>query len=302
MESSKRTRPAAWIAAGLTVAIAAAAVASLLAEPEQSLLDIAGFTVFVLGTGRALLLWHVDDLVFEERRTFDEATRHRKGRLAAAAAVATLAVTGAALGQQTIFNVPTADVLDRGKVYLEEDTLWRPQDRSFAIFTVRGVYGFGGRVEAGVNLGGFLTPGRSTPVGIAAVKWQPLKVGSFALTAGAHGLFFLRGAEDGDPSGQFYAHGSYAFPTNTRLTAGGWVATTGYAAAKTTGGALAALEQKLAEHLNLIADWYGGRNGIGYFTPGFSSAWGGFTLYAGYSFKNGDSKGNAALFELGFTF
>ena len=302
MESPKRPRPAAWIAAGLAVAIAAAAVASLLAEPERSLLDAAGFAVFVLCTGRALLLWRVDDLVFEERKTFDEAARHRKGRVAAAAAVSTLAVTGAALAQQTIFNVPTADVLDRGKVYLEEDTLWRPQDPGFAVFTLRGVYGLGGRVEAGVNLGGFLEPGRSIPVGIAAVKWQPLKVGNFALTTGAHGLFFLRGAEDGDPSGQFYAHGSYAFPTHTRITAGGWVATSGYAAAKTTGGALAGLEQKLADRLNLIADWYSGKNGIGYFTPGFSSTWGGWTLYAGYSFRNGDSKGNAALLELGFLF
>ena len=205
-------------------------------------------------------------------------------------------------GQQTIFNVPSADVLDKGKLYLEEDNLWRPQDPNFAVFTIRGVYGFGGHVEGGINVGGFVTPGRSTPNAVAAVKWQPLKEGNFALTVGAHGLFFLRGASDGEPSGFFYGHASYAFPTNTRITAGGWVTTAGFAAPDSREGALVGLEQKVADHLNLIADWYSGKNGIGYFTPGISSAWGQWTLYAGYSIKNSDSKGNAALIELGFNF
>lgn len=207
-----------------------------------------------------------------------------------------------ARGQQTIFNVPTADVLDKGKLYLEEDTLWRPQDPSFAAFTTRGVYGFGGHVEGGFNFGGFVTPGRSIPTAVAALKWQPLKEGNFALTVGAHGLFFLRGSTDGDPSGFFYGHASYAFPTNTRITAGGWATTPGFAAPDSRGGALLGIEQKIADHLNLIADWYSGKNGIGYVTPGISSSWGAWTLYAGYSVKNDDSKGNAALLELGFNF
>jgi hypothetical protein len=207
-----------------------------------------------------------------------------------------------ARGQQTIFNVPSADVLDEGKLYLEEDTLWRPQDPSFAAFTMRGVYGFGAHVEGGFNFGGFVTPGRSTPNAVAAVKWQPVKEGNFALTVGAHGLFFLRGSTDGDPSGFFYGHVSYAFPTNTRVTAGGWAATQGFAAPDSRGGALLGLEQKVADHLNLIADWYSGKNGIGYVTPGISASWSAWTLYAGYSIKNSDSKGDATLLELGFNF
>lgn len=204
--------------------------------------------------------------------------------------------------QQTLFNVPSADVLDKGKIYLEEDTLWRPSDPAFAVFTMRGVYGFGSHLEGGVNVGGFVTPGRSTPSATLALKWQPVKIGSFALTAGAQGLFFLRGSKDGDSAGQFYAHASYGFPTNTRLTAGGWVATTGYAAADSTRGGLFALEQKLNDHLTLAADWFSGRNGVGYLSPGIVSAWGPWTIYAAYSLKNGDSNGNAALLELGFLF
>jgi len=56
------------------------------------------------------------------------------------------------------------------------------------------------------------------------------------------------------------------------------------------------------DHLNVNADWFTGKSGLGYFTPGIASAWGPWTVYAGYSFKNGDSKGNALLLELGLTF
>jgi hypothetical protein len=226
----------------------------------------------------------------------------RMVRVAAMTVIALAAFAAPARAQQTLFNVPSADVLDKGKVYLEEDTLWRPSDPDFAVFTMRGVYGFGSHVEGGVNFGGFVTPGRSTPSATLALKWQPVKIDNFALTAGAHGLFFLRGSNDGDPSGWFYAHVSYAFPTNTRLTAGGWVATSGYAAPGRTGGGLLALEQKVNDHLTIAADWFSGRNGIGYLSPGIISAWGPWTIYAAWSIKNGDSKGNAALLELGFLF
>lgn len=219
-------------------------------------------------------------------------------------AAAGILAVAAAHGQQTIFNVPTADVLDKGKLYVEDDTLWRPSDPKFATFTVRGVWGFGSGMEGGVNLGGFVTPGRSTPTATLALKWQPIRAeaGGFALTAGAHGLFFLRGSEDGRPAGHFYAHASYAFPTGTRLAAGGWFATSGYAGSSDTRGGIFTLEQKVDDHLTLAGDWYTGKNGIGYLSPGIVSAWGKWTIYAAYALKNGDSKGNAALLELGYSF
>ena len=298
---SIRRRPGSWIAAAVTAFVAGGLLGARLAGIPGTLSIVAGLIGFLLGARRALLLWRVDELVFEPANQEFDPRAHRGTHLAIATIVLSL-VAAAAFAQQTIFNVPTADVLDKGKVYVENDDLWRPQDPHFATFTIRGVSGFGANVEGGVNVGGLVTPGRSAPTATAAVKWQPLKVGGFALTTGAHGLFFLHGSKDGDPAGFFYAHGAYTFSTNTRLTAGGWVATPDYAAPKTTRGALAGLEQKLVERLNLIADWYSGENGIGYFTPGVSSTWGGFTLYAGYSFKNADSKGNAMLFELGFNF
>ena len=213
-----------------------------------------------------------------------------------------VAIGSPALAQQTLFNVPSADVLDRGKLYLEEDTLWRPSSPAFAIFTVRAVYGFGSGVEGGVNLGGFETPGRSVPTAVLAVKWQPVKSGPLAVTAGAYGLFFLRGSSDGDPCGQLYAHASWAFPTGTRIAAGGWIATSGYAGPTKSRGGLFTLEQKAGANLTVAADWFTGPSSIGYLSPGLIFTTGPWTVYASYSLRNGRSKGNAALIELGYSF
>jgi len=215
------------------------------------------------------------------------------------AAGLSLAPVYAARAQQTIFNVPTADVLDRGKLYFENDDLWRAWDPRSAGFTFRGVVGLGAGVEAGANFGGITTPGRSLPTATLAVKWQPVRLGEFAVTGGAHGLFFLRGAEDGKPSVQAYAHVSYRLPTKTRITAGGWVASSGYAARGPVDGGLFGIEQPVAPHLTLIADMYSGRSSIGYTTYGIEPTFGAWTVYAGYSVKNGNSKGNAMLIEIG---
>src|SRR5262245_1793573 len=88
---------------------------------------------------------------------------------------------GTADAQQTIFNVPSADVLDPGKVYLEVDELFRPTAPRFSSTTVRGVVGVFPRVEAGVNFGGLVSPGPVVPTATLAVKGQPVRAGNFAL-------------------------------------------------------------------------------------------------------------------------
>src|SRR5260370_14837124 len=65
--------------------------------------------------------------------------------------------------QQTIFNVPTTDVLDKGKVYFELDASLKPTDsqtvKSFSSFVPRVVIGAGRRVEMGLNITGNIQPG-----------------------------------------------------------------------------------------------------------------------------------------------
>jgi hypothetical protein len=288
-----------WRGLGLAVLALAGLALGLVAEwalhpaPVPGLLlALVSFALYVWLSGKAVLAWwpDVDSLWRKDR--------HWSAFVVMLPVVAGACPTSAG-AQQTIFNVPSADVLDRGKLYLEGDNLWRPSEPRLALFTGRGVVGLGSHVEAGVNLGGFTTPGRSAPTATITVKWQPWRLGPFALTTGAHGLFFLRGAGDGTPSVHVYAHGSYTAPTHTRLTAGAWFASSGYADAATTKGALFGFEQPASSHLNVIADWFTGKNGLGYLTPGISATAGPWTLYAGYSVKNGNSKGSALLIEIG---
>jgi len=291
------------------VLLAAAAVAALLAGcaaaavfPGASLLWAAGgFAGYVACGRRAMVLWNIDE------RVFDHPHRHAPSRDASRLIAGLLLAAAAAplLAQQTIFNVPSADVLGRGKAYVEVDELFRPTEPRFSSTTVRGVVGVLPGVEAGVNFGGLTTPGPAAPTATLAVKIQPWTAGGLGLTAGGFGQFFLRGSEDGEPSGLGYGHVSFKLPgIGTRVAAGGWYASAGYARASRTGGALASVEQPVpwVPGLTLAADWWSGENTIGYFSPGLVLALGRWTAYAAYAIKNGESRGNAGLLELGYSF
>jgi hypothetical protein len=296
--------------AGLAVAVLLGGCLLGLALPgfEVELVAVA-FVAYVACGRRAMILWRADEKVFAHGRKPDN-KRTSTARLAAAA-VFLSALSASALAQQTIFNVPSADVLDPGKVYTEVDELFRPSDPKFSSTTIRGVYGVLPGMEAGVNFGGFYSPGPSIPTATFAVKIQPVQAGGFSLTAGGYGLFYLRGSEDGNPAGMGYGFASYRIPgPDTRIDVGGWYASAGFAHPQhrpfgsSTGGVLLSFEQPLpwVKGLTLAADWYSGVNSIGYFSPGFIYSFGHWTAYAAGSIKNGDSKGNGGLIELGYSF
>jgi hypothetical protein len=292
----------AWRLAVRGIAALFAGCTAGLAFPRAEVaLVAAGFVAYVFIGRRALAILHADDVVFANR---PDKFPGRPRTIPFAAAI-WLGASATALAQQTIFNVPSADVLDPGKVYAEVDELFRPTAPSFSTTTIRGVYGVVPGMEAGVNFGGLTSPGPTIPTATAAVKFQPVHAGGFTLTAGGYGLFYLRGSQDGDPSGMGYGFASYRIAgPETRIDVGGWYSSAGFAKPTSTGGALASLEQPLpfVKGLTLAADWYSGVNSIGYFSPGFIYAAGPWTAYAAYTIKNGDSKGNGGLLELGYSF
>jgi hypothetical protein len=75
-------------------------------------------------------------------------------------------------GQQTVFDVPSADVLDKGKVYGELDGTARPVN-PFYTFTPRVVFGLGHGVEAGVNFDGLGAPTSGETEISPTIKWRP---------------------------------------------------------------------------------------------------------------------------------
>src|ERR1044071_7738295 len=78
--------------------------------------------------------------------------------------------------QQTIFNVPTADLLDRGKVYGELDASFKtncqPALCKFSSLVPRLVVGAGGDVEVGLNVTGNVQPGADTTTLVPSIKWR----------------------------------------------------------------------------------------------------------------------------------
>ena len=244
------------------------------------------------------------------RRSGETRTNSTKG-LALLGAL-TILLTGFAntLGQQTVFNVPSADVLDRGKVYGELDVSFRPSDSEviskFSSFVPRVVLGVGKDVEVGINLTGNIQPGRDSTTLVPAVKWKFYdgKDNGWSMLGGTHVFIPVRNRTY-DAGNYSYLQFSKTFKSGTRLTAGGYSFTRRVVADAARGGGQFAFEQPLTPKVSVAADWFSGKHSAGYFTPGVIFKIGPrMTGYASYSIGNQNaSRGNHFfLLELGYNF
>jgi hypothetical protein len=215
-----------------------------------------------------------------------------------------LAVNGN--GQQTIFNVPTTDILDKGKVYAELDVSFKPNQPRFSSFVPRVVVGTGGNVEVGLNLTGNIQPGSDSTTLVPTVKWRFYKNEDkgVALIAGTNFFIPVRNRS--------YNFGTYSYVAGsktikkTRLTAGGYVASNNvFAPNAVRAGGQFGVEQTLNDKFTIAADWITGKHASGYFTPGvIYKPHPKVTTYWTYSIGNtGASNGNHFfLFEVGYNF
>jgi hypothetical protein len=220
------------------------------------------------------------------------------------------AMFSAVHAQQTIFNVPTTDVLDRGKVYAELDVSFKPTDSAFvnkfSSFVPRVVVGAGSRMEFGLNVTGNIQPGPDTTTLVPAIKWKPYqgKTNGVAIAVGDH--LFLPVRHRAYNAGNYvYAEISKTFKSGTRLTAGGYDFTRNVVATANRAGGQFGFEQPLNKKLTFAADWFTGKHSAGYFTPGLVFKVGPkITGYAGYSIGNQNpAKGNHFfLLEVGYNF
>ncbi len=218
--------------------------------------------------------------------------------------------TTAARAQQTVFNVPTTDVLDRGKVYAELDVPFKPNRgegvNRFSSFVPRVVVGVGGRTEVGLNITGNIQPGADTTTLVPAVKHKLYDGGDngWAVVVGDN-LFIPVRRRQYDAGNYLYA-GVSRTAGRTRLTAGGYHYTSDVVApgAQRAGGQFG-FERTVNPQLTLAADWVTGRHVNGYFTPGvIFKPHPQVTGYAGYSVGNGGAANGNHFFllEAGFNF
>ena len=210
--------------------------------------------------------------------------------------------------QQTIFNVPTSDVLDVGKVYVELDASFKTNDedalRKFSSFVPRLVVGVGGNVEVGLNVTGNIQPGADSTTLVPTVKWKFYKneKKQFALFGGTNVYIPVRN--------RAYNIGSYSYIAlsktikKSRITAGGFVASKNvFAPNAVRGGGQFGFEQSVNSKLTVAADWVTGRHASGYFTPGvIYKPHPKVTTYLSYSIGNDkDAAGNHFfLLEVGY--
>lgn len=203
--------------------------------------------------------------------------------------------------QQTIFNVPSSDVLDRGKVYGELDATFKPNRDAgnavgrFSSFVPRVVVGAGARFEIGLNVTGNVQPGRDVTTLVPAVKWKAYDGGGhngYSVVIGDNVFVPARNRAlvTYDVGNYLYAQVSKTFEgTNgTRLTAGGYHFSRGVVAADAQrAGGQFGFEQPVSPRFGVAADWYTGKHAAGYFTPGVNfKPHPRVTGYAGYSIGN----------------
>ena len=286
----------------------------LLDDHLHPLLHALGLVLLIVGIPIMMLGAHFMDL---QEKKLHESSSHSHQESKAAHVVGVVSVLAVLFihsvsvnAQQTIFNVPTTDVLNKGKVYAELDASLKPTAGSdvpkFSSFVPRIVIGAGGNVEVGLNLTGNIQPGPDSTTLVPTIKWKPFQEteNGWAIVIGDN-LFIPVRNRAYNAGNYFYAETSKTFKSGTRITFGGYDFTDNVVAAANRAGGQFGFEQPLNRKVSFAADWFTGKHAAGYFTPGIIFKAGpNVTGYAGYSIGNQNaSEGNHFfLLELGYNF
>lgn len=208
-------------------------------------------------------------------------------------------------GQETVFDVPSADVLDQGKVYGELDGTVHPVD-PLATFTPRVVVGIGHQIEVGVNFDGLSAPTLG-PLAISpTVKWRIWKneTSGWCFYVGDD-LFFPVRERTYNAGNYSYASFAKEWAHGTRIGFGGYDFTRNVVANANRAGGQFTFEQRVSDRVTLAAEWYTGKQAAGYVNPGAIVKLNAkLTLYAAYQIGNaGVTTGNHQfLWEFGYNF
>lgn len=216
-------------------------------------------------------------------------------------------------GEQTVFNVPSVEVLDAKRLYFESDWYFRTRDTesgTTGTTFVRGMVGVGKQIEIGVNSGPYDLIHEQNPFLDFTVKWRPLlkeikgkkKSGAFGIYIGSNNGIGLANAVKGKGRDLTYGALSLRLPDiETRIGLGPYFSTK-QIFGELRAGAMATFEQPLIfiKGLTIAADWYSGDGAA--FTPGLIYNLKNFTFYAGYGLSNSGRKDDLVTLEVGYLF
>ena len=210
-----------------------------------------------------------------------------------------------ASGQETIFDVPSADVLEKGKVYGELDGTVRIVD-PLATFTPRVVVGIGRGIELGANFDGLSAPTLGELLISPTVKWRlwQRKAAGWSFFIGDN-LFFPVRQRTYNAGNYVYATFAKEWKHGTRISFGGYDFSRNVVARANRAGGQFTFEQAVTNRLTLAAEWYTGKTDVGYVNPGvILKLTSKLTLYGAYQIGNaGVTNGNHQfLWEIGYNF
>lgn len=195
--------------------------------------------------------------------------------------------------QQTLFNVPSADVTEKGKMFVQHETQF---SNKFFVNTEYNAFGIGKNTEIDITLGGVGTDNVANELlGVGFKSFIPLnkelyKKYETKLTYGTLIQTSLRG--DGVGSWA-YSHLSVRVPKlKTRISAGANVLTTTFAG-RDVFGFIGGIEQPITKRFGLQMDWFSGKHANGFLIPGFYLVGPkDVTLWAGYQIHNNKANGD----------
>ena len=209
-----------------------------------------------------------------------------------------------AYSQQTIFNVPSADVTAKNKNFLQHESQFRAKDPDqFFNTTNYFAHGVGANTELDATLFNIGSPAsKNAALGLgfktvlplensATKKYQP------KIILGSQIPFSLQGNGVGH---WLYSAASVTLPqSNTRFTTG-----ISNGSKQIFGGNvtcfIGGFEQKITSDFSFISDWYSGNHSLGIWATGFSYALPqDFVFYGGYQIPNSKKVGrNSFVIEV----
>jgi hypothetical protein len=203
-------------------------------------------------------------------------------------------------GQSTILNVPSTDVMARGQLYVEADLISHAtslKESGFLWYGPSVIYGLGRNVEVGINAYTIKDASPTTSIELQPnVKWKCFDNEDNGVSVAAGALMFLplTNRNETTTAGMFY--GVVSKKVNKefgpRFTTGAYVLVGRREETKSKAGPLVGYEQPLGRRLTFMADWYVGRNQMGYVSGGFGlTLTKNSALYASYNFGN-EGRGN----------
>ena len=212
--------------------------------------------------------------------------------------------------QTTIFNIPTADTLQRGSWNLEGDLITKPvrySEGGYQTYGYRVAYGLSNKTEVGSNFYYTWNGVSSTGQAEFSVKrkvYENEKHG-FSISAGTVLFVPLKSIGGDRASVMVYGNARKTVDALNGMTATGGVYSVfrGSREFGTRTGAMVGFVQPITRRVSFVADWFSGNNRLGYASAGVNfNITNRQYLLTGYSFGNSGRGNNALAAYYGVTF